>query len=106
MATFYAQAGTPGTPAAGDIWINTTTGDFKVRDTSNANWNTIFNINLVNGGLLPKAGGAMTGAITGAHGLAPLDSAPLTTNVTLDGNDLASKNWVNSQLTNYQLKGA
>ena len=47
----------------------------------------------------------MTGAIEGAHGLLPTDSPAITTNATLDGDDLASKAWVNEQLLGYQEKG-
>lgn len=104
MATgvFVVASSDPGALGAGSIWVNDTTGEFSCRDSTDSTWNVIFNIDIVNGGLLPVGGGNMTGAITGSHGLAPTDSPPFTTNATLDGDDLATKAYVLDQLTGYQ----
>lgn len=101
----YQQASDPGAVGAGVFWVNTTTGVFSVRNTANSAWVQIGNVNEANLGLLPLSGGTMTGAIEGAHGLLPTDSPAITTNATLDGDDLASKAWVNEQLLGYQEKG-
>lgn len=98
----YQQASDPGAVGAGVEWTNTTTGDVYRRDITNSAWNKMFNVGVVNGGLLPLAGGNMTGAITGSHGLAPLDSPAFTTNATLTSNDLATKAFVTNLLTGYQ----
>ncbi len=101
----YTQTSEPGTPAAGDIWINTTTGDFQTRNTAKSDWNLIFNINEANGGLLPLSGGTMTGAIEGAHGLLAADSPGMTGTPTIEGDEVATKDWVTETLGGYQEKG-
>lgn len=105
LIQMYAQASDPGAVGAGYIWVNTTTGDMKVRNTANSDWTIIGNADAPNLGLLPLAGGTMTGSIEGAHGLLPSDSPAITTNATLDGDDLATKNYVTEQLLGYQEKG-
>ena len=105
LISMYAQASDPGSVGAGYIWVNTTTGDFQARNTANSAWVVIFNINTVNGGLLPLSGGAMTGAITGSHGLAALADPALTGTPTIDADEIATKDWVTELLTGYQEKG-
>ena len=48
---------------AGMPFLNTTTKDFKVRNSTNGGFTTIGNIDQANLGLLPKAGGSMTGQL-------------------------------------------
>lgn len=105
LIQMYAQASDPGAVGAGYIWINTTTGDMSIRNTANSGWTLILNSDQADGGLLSKAGGTMTGAIEGAHGLLPLDSGPMTGTPTIEAAEIATKNWVTELLTGYQEKG-
>lgn len=95
----FMQAATPATSAAGNIWLNTTSGLWYIRNTSDTTWIQMGNFNSTYGGLLNRGGGNMTGAITGAHGLAPTDAPAFTTSITLDGQDLATEAWTTLQIT-------
>jgi len=68
----YIQATDPGTVGAGYEWYNTTTGVLLVRNLTNTAWEDPYSL------LLPKAGGVMTGAITGVSGWAPLNDPNFT----------------------------
>jgi hypothetical protein len=49
---------------AGMTFLNTTSNILKIRNSANNGFTEIGNINLANLGLLPKAGGTMTGTLT------------------------------------------
>lgn len=86
----YIGTGSLPTPVAGYSAIDTTTGNEYRANTSATAWNLVGNVNSTNLGLLPISGGAMTGAITGATGWAPLDSPDFTTSAKKGGLDLAT----------------
>ena len=96
----YQQADEPTDTTPGTGWLRAD-GTKAQRDLSGA-WVEKGSWTLENDGMLPKAGGAVTGAVTGNHGHAPMDSPAFTTNATLDGEDLSTKPWVQEQLTNLQ----
>jgi hypothetical protein len=74
VGNVYIQASSsdPGSVGFGYQWAQTDTGNLYARNTANSGWNLIGNANQASLGDLPLSGGAMTGAITGAHGLMPL----------------------------------
>lgn len=77
----YIQASSsdPGAVGFGYLWAQTDTGLLKARNTTNTAWVTSANLNSVNFGHVPLAGGALTGAISGATGLMPTSaSTPFT----------------------------
>ena len=49
---------------AGMVFLNSTSDELKVRNSANGAFTTIGNIDQANLGLLPKAGGTMTGTLT------------------------------------------
>ena len=53
---------------AGMPFLNTTTNILKIRNSSNGGFTEIGNINTANLGLIPAAGGTMTGALLGHDG--------------------------------------
>lgn len=92
----YIGDADPGAVGAGFEWADTTSGDLKVRNTSNSSWVTVGNINNTNLGLLALAGGAMTGSITGAHALAPVNSPNFTGTPQKSGANLATETYVDA----------
>ena len=88
----YIATSDPGAVGAGYQWLHSTTGDLKERNTSNAAWVYVGNVNLINYGSLPTTGGAMTGAITGVTGWATVASPNFTTSAKLAGVNLATTN--------------
>ena len=92
----YQQADEPTDATPGTGWLRAD-GSKAQRDMSGA-WVEKGSWTLENDGMLPKAGGAVTGAVIGNHGHAPMDSPAFTTNATLDGDDLATKVWVAQQI--------
>lgn len=92
----------PGSTTAGFDWYDTTTGLLKVRNSSNTAWITVGAIDQTNLGLLPLTGGTMTGAILGATGWAPSTSPDFATSAKLGGLDLATQQYVQTQITALQ----
>jgi hypothetical protein len=88
----YCEASDPGAVGAGYQWYNTTTGIVYERDTGNNNWIAVGNSNLTNYGHLPTTGGAMSGAITGVTGWAPVSAPNFTSEAKLNGINLATVN--------------
>jgi hypothetical protein len=88
----FVEASDPGAVGAGYQWMNSTTGDLYERDTTNASWTLIGNVNQANYGQLPLTGGNMSGAIAGVTGWAPNDSPNFTTVAKLLGVNLATVN--------------
>ncbi len=89
--TGFRYVGTdPGAVGVGMQWLNSTTYDLYERNSSNTGWIKVGNVNSQYYGQLPTTGGNMTGAITGSHGLAPLDSPSFTTSATRDNVELAT----------------
>jgi len=86
----YIGTGSLPTPVAGYDAIDTTTGNQYVANTSGTAWVLVGNVNTLNLGLLPIAGGVMTGAITGATGWAPSDSPNFATKAYVAGKDVAT----------------
>ena len=86
----YIGTGSLPTPVAGYDAIDTSTGDQYVSNTSGTAWVTVGNVNTTNLGLLPVSGGVMTGAITGATGWAPSDSANFATKAYIAGIDIGT----------------
>ena len=93
----YQQADEPTDVTAGTTWLRAD-GTKAQRDFSGA-WIEKGSWTLEDDGMLPAAGGAVTGAVTGNHGHATLDSPAFTTNATLDGEDLSTKTWVSEQIS-------
>lgn len=86
----YIGTGTLPPPVAGYQAQDTTTGNLYESNTAATAWVQIGNVNSANYGMLPLAGGTMTGAIAGASGWAPLDAPNFTTSAKLGGVDLAT----------------
>jgi hypothetical protein len=81
----------PGTMYAYQWWADTTTGLLKQRNAANNAWITIGTLASANLGLLPLAGGTMTGALAVTAGTAALPgiavSGDLNTGITSPGAD-------------------
>lgn len=92
--------GADGTIAYGYQWLNSSNGNLYERNSSNTAWVLIGNVNNANLGLLPLAGGTMTGAINGSTGWAPLASPALTGSPTKNGLEIATIDDVNGTTTN------
>lgn len=86
----YIQTGDPGAVGCGYQWCNSSTGVLYERNVANNAWVTVGNVGLTNYGSLPITGGAMTGAITGVTGWAPLDAPNFTTSAKLSSVNLAT----------------
>lgn len=85
----YIQDADPGAVGFGYEWAKSSTGELFVRNTGNTAWVLIGNLNNPNLGMLPLSGGAMTGAVAGSSGLAPLDSPDFQTTAKRGGVNLA-----------------
>lgn len=94
----YIGSGSLPAPVVGYDAIDINTGHKYSSDTSSTEWVLIGNVNEPNMGLLPLSGGAMTGAITGSTGYAPINTPDFVSSAKLDGLDLATIN----DLTNMQ----
>ena len=88
----YFQSGEPTDQTPGTTWIDDS-GNRLVRGINTA-WRSAGNVNLDNLGAVKRAGDSMDGALEGAHGLAPLYSAPLTGTPHVNYNEIADKPWV------------
>lgn len=98
MATIIGNRILNGTaPVASDVPQNNLQGYQWQNGTTLYEWNTgtsqwvlIGNLGNSGYGLLSKAGGAVTGAITGPSGLAPIDAPNFTTSAKLNNVNLAT----------------
>ena len=97
----YVQANDPGTVGVGYQWLDTDTSLLFERNGSNTAWVQVYSTNLTNGGLLPQTGGSVTGAITGTTGWAPSDNANFATAAKIAGQNIATVNYVNQQVTSF-----
>ena len=81
----------PGTMYAYQWWPDTTTGLLKIRNAANNAWVTVGTLASTNLGLLPLAGGTMTGALAVTAGTAALPgiavSGDLNTGIFFSGAD-------------------
>ena len=77
VGSTYIQASSsdPGAVGFGYSWAQTDTGVILYRNTSNTAWVTLGATTSTNLGLTPKSGATMVGALTGAHGLMPVDAS-------------------------------
>lgn len=94
--TRYIGTGALPTPIIGYDAVDTSTGNLYASNTSATAWVLIGNVNQANLGMLPLTGGALTGAISGATGLAPIDAPNFTTSAKLLGVDLATQTYVDT----------
>jgi hypothetical protein len=62
-----------GQAGVGSLWYQTDTHNMYNRLTNNMGWSLIGNVNTPNFGMLPRAGGALTNALTGSNGLMAKD---------------------------------
>ena len=93
-------AGAVGFAGASSLWLQQDTYNLYIRDVTNTTWVLLGLTNTQNLGLMPKSGGAATGAFTGATGLVttdgatPFASAPAVTGANMSSvatlNDLAN----------------
>lgn len=97
----YIQDTDPGAVGVGYQWLDTTTNVLFERNAVNTSWVTLYNITETNGGLLPKTGGSVTGAITGTTGWATSDNANFATSAKIAGQNIATVNYVNQQVTSF-----
>ena len=88
----------PGSVGFGHFWAQSDTGNYYARDTGDASWVFIMNLDQLNGGMLPLSGGTMSGAILGAHGLMPLSGGDFTAAPTINGNEIATQAYVTTQI--------
>jgi len=92
------SAENPGSVGFGYFWAQSDTGNYYARDTGDASWVFIMNLDQLNGGMLPLSGGTMSGAILGAHGLMPLSGGDFTAAPTISGNEIATQDYVTTQI--------
>jgi hypothetical protein len=92
----YYQADEPTDQTPGTIWYRDD-GTMAQRDLSLA-WVEKGNWLLTDNGMLSKEGGDVSGPVTGSHGHAPIDNPAFTGNITLDGEDVPDKPWVQAQM--------
>lgn len=85
----YIQDSDPGAVGFGYEWAKPSTGELYARNTSNTAWVLVGILDNANLGNIPLSGGAATGALTGATGLAPTSSPDFTTSAKRDGVNLA-----------------
>lgn len=98
----YVQAGDPATGSSGFVgyqWQNTTTGKLYERKSDDSGWQLIYMVDQDRGGLIPVTGGAVTGAITGTTGWAPVDQPDFNTSAKIGGVNIATVNYVDSIAT-------
>jgi hypothetical protein len=88
----YIAASDPGAVGFGYEWADTTTGNIYERDTGNSAWVLAGNSDVRYRGCVPITGGALAGALTGAHGLASLTSPNFQTAAKVDGVNVATVN--------------
>jgi len=95
----------PANGFAGYQWFDTTTGEIaewtgtNVYPTTGAGtWRKIYVNNLDDGGLLPRTGGAVQGAITGPAGWAASDNYNFPTSLKVSGQNVATVAYVNQQV--------
>lgn len=88
----YIGWGSLPAPEVGYDAIDIDTGNKYSSNTSSTAWVLMGNVNEPNMGLLPLSGGAMTGAITGSTGCAPINTPDFVSSAKLDGLDLATIN--------------
>ena len=88
----------PGSVGFGYFWAQSDTGNYYARDTGDASWVFIMNLDQLNGGLLPLSGGTMSGAILGAHALMPLAGGDFTAAPTINGNEVTTIPYVTTQI--------
>lgn len=92
MAWDYSQTNDPGAVGAGKTWFHPTTGDIKIRSTSNAAWSKIGNSDLPNLGNVPITGASMSGPLSGLTGVAAADAHDFPTSARKAGVELATMN--------------
>ena len=97
----YIQANDPGAVGVGYQWLDTDTSLLYERNGSNTAWVQVYNTNQTNGGLLPQTGGSVTGAITGTTGWAPSDNPNFATAAKIAGQNIATVNYVNQQVSSF-----
>ena len=85
----YIQANDPGGVGAYMEWLDTVTGDLKIRNADDSAWVWVRNVNASKAGLVARDGAAMTGPITGAHGLLDDASPNVACSLKRDGQDVA-----------------
>lgn len=88
----------PGSVGFGYLWAQSDTGSLYWRNTSNTAWVLSGNVNQTYLGQLSRAGGTMTGAILGAHGLMPVAGGDFTVAPTILGDAIATVPYVNTQM--------
>ena len=95
----------PANGYAGYQWFDTTTGEIAEWTGTNlyptpgaGTWRKIYVNNLDDGGLLPRTGGAVQGAITGPAGWAASDNYNFPTSLKVSGQNVATVAYVNQQV--------
>lgn len=96
----YQQAAEPTDMNPGTTWLKDD-GSAYIRKLD-LTWNYLGEWQLPHMHHLHIEGGTMLGPILGGHGLAPLNNPPFTGTATLNGLDLADKQWVTDQLSTLQ----
>jgi len=90
VGTRFIGSGTMPTPIAGYDLVEVDSGNYHISNSAGTLWKQIGNVDSPNLGLGPVTGFAATGAISGAHGLAPNDNPNFTTNARLNDLNLAT----------------
>lgn len=95
----YIQASSsdPGAVGFGYEWYQTDTGNLYIRNTANTAWVIEGNANQTYIGNLSRQGGAMTGPITGSHGLMPLAGGNFTNAPTINNQSIATIDYVDTR---------
>ena len=83
-------------------WNQTNTGLIYVRSIDDNGWVLVGNSAQQHLGQLPLSGGNMNGAITGAHGLSPVDVNDFSTMLQVAGNEVATLQYVNNKVIQLQ----
>lgn len=85
----YVQPDDPGAVGAGFEWLNDVTGDWYIRNSADTDWVLVGNTNLQYVGHVPVTGTTMTGPLSGATGMATLNSPDFHNAAKRDGYELA-----------------
>lgn len=99
VGNVYIQASSsnPGAVGFGYEWYQTDTGDLYIRNTANDGWVLEGNADQTYIGNLSRQGGAMTGPITGSHGLMPLSGGNFTNAPTINNQAIATVDYVDTR---------
>lgn len=96
LVSTYYQANEPSDTAPGTIWLRA--DGTKAQRGLSAEWIEKGSWTQENDGMLSTEGGTVLGPVHGNHGHAPIDSPAFTGTITLNGEEVPDKPWVQDQI--------